>query len=189
MQKDRFAEALEDYEENHYIEIKTIYNYAHTTMLLAWQALHLSQHELEKAGAITTEEKMIDAQADYDGKILKITVNSVLPRKCNKTSMSLMRYYWDSNIMDALRLLEPVHFEHALCAIKVYVPREVGWDVDNRAVSIIINALRGAKVVRGDEWDKLSLVLLGGFDRKHPRTEIRLIEFPGEAINSLFGSM
>jgi hypothetical protein len=100
-----------------------------------------------------------------------------------------MRYYWTSNIMDALMRLAPVHFEHALCAIKVYVPREIGWDVDNRAVSIIVNALRSAKVIHGDEWDKLSLLLLGGIDKKNPRTEIGLIEFPDEAVNSLFGSM
>jgi hypothetical protein len=64
----------------------------------------------------------------------------------------------------------------------------VGWDVDNRALSFIVNALRAAGLIAGDEWDKLSLLLMGGLDKERPRTEIRLVEYSDDAIQSLFHS-
>lgn len=46
--------------------------------------------------------------------------------------------------------------------------------MDNRAVSMIINALRITEVVSGDSWDKVSLMLLGAVDKERPRTEVTL---------------
>jgi hypothetical protein len=53
----------------------------------------------------------------------------------------------------------------------------------------VINALRASEVIPGDEYDKLSVLLLGGLDKKNPRTEIQVIEYPTDTIKSLFEGM
>ncbi len=173
--------------------LKKAYEHIETAKLLTWEAISCGQDDLEWSGQISPEEREIDAQAEYNRGILKITVNDVLPRRKENASSSipasLLRSYWAGNVAYAVRKLDvAVHYERALCAITVYGPRDVDWDVDNRAISYVINALRMAGIIPGDEWDKLSLLLLGGVDRKNPRTEIRLIEYPEDAINNLFGS-
>jgi hypothetical protein len=180
--------AMEDeYAENHQEALQKIYSQALRTQLITWQAIRHLQDELERSGEISPEERRVDARAEYDGSVLKITVNDVLPRNRNDVPGSLLRRYWMGNVLYALKKLDvPVRFENALCAIKVYGPRDVGWDVDNRAISFVINALRASEVIPGDEWDKLSVLLLGGLDKKNPRTEIWLREYPVVAIECLF---
>lgn len=190
MESNRLNEALEDYASNHYEEIEKIYKQAYQTMLIIWQAIQHGQDELEQAGAISPTEKRVDARAEYDGSVLKITVNDVLPRKRNDVPGSLLRRYWMGNVLDAMKKLGiPVRFEHALCAVKIFGPRDVGWDVDNRAINFAINALRASEVIPGDEWDKLSLVLLGGLDKTNPRTEFWVIEYPEDTIKTLFNGI
>ncbi len=185
--RNRLNEALTDYASNHYDEVEKIYKQAYQTMLIAWQAVQRGQDELELVEAISPAEKRIDALAEYNGSVLEITVNDVLPRKRNDAPGSLLRRYWLGNVVDAMKKLDiPVRFENALCAVKVYGPRDVGWDVDNRAINYVINALRAANVIPGDEWDKLSLLLLGGLDKKNPRTVIRVVEYSEDAIQRLF---
>jgi hypothetical protein len=167
--------------------LEAAYKHIEKAKLITWEAISCGQDELEWSGEISLDERRIDAQAEFTGKVLIITVNDVLPRKRTDISGSLLRGYWLRNITEAVRKLNgPVHFERALCGITVYGPRDVGWDVDNRAISYIINALRAANVIPGDEWDKLSLLLMGGLDKENPRTEIRLVKYSDDAIRSLF---
>jgi hypothetical protein len=167
--------------------LEAAYRHIEKAKLITWEAISCGQDELEWSGEISLDERRIDAQAEFDGEVLIITVNDVLPRKRTDISGSLLRGYWLRNVVDAItRLHGSVHFERVLCSITVYGPRDVGWDVDNRAISYIVNALRAANVIPGDEWDKLSLLLLGGLDKQNPRTEIRLVEYSDDAIQSLF---
>lgn len=153
-------------------QLKQIYEEAEAHKLLCWAVLTELEDETEWSGELTQEEKTLDAEASYNGKVLKIVINDLLPRRCNVKS-GMMRTYWIRNIIRAVkRLNTPVSFEKALCVIKMFIPRVGEWDVDNRAVSAVINGLCAARVVPSDNWDRLSLWLIGDVDKKRPRTEV-----------------
>jgi len=170
--------------------LNEIYEYAEALKLLTWYAIERDQDGLELEGEIEPDERRADAEATFDGKILKIIVNDVLPRKADMKavkSLSWLREYWAGNIIRAVkRLKTSIQFDRALCRIRVYVPRNIEWDVDNRAVNIIINALRMIQVVSNDSWDKVSLLIEGGVDRERPRTEVAVVEYPENVIKELF---
>lgn len=170
--------------------LNEIYEYAEALKLLTWYAIERDQDGLELEGKLEPDERRVDAEATFDGKILKIIVNDVLPRKADMKavkSLSWLREYWAGNIIRAIkRLKTPIRFDRALCRIRVYVPRNIEWDVDNRAVNIIVNALRMIQVVSNDSWDKVSLLIEGGVDREKPRTEVTVVEYPENVIKELF---
>lgn len=167
-----------------------IYERAEALKLLAWYAIERQQDEMELSGEIKPDERYIDADVSYDGKVLSITINDVLPRRQSMKpvlkSASLLREYWMGNVAGAIRKLKaPVTFDKALCCIKIYTPKNIEWDVDNRAINMIINALRLNHVIPNDSWDKLSVLIEGGIDPKRPRTEIRIIDYPVNVIKGL----
>ena len=171
-------------------KVRKAYEHAEMLKLAIWDMVECEQDELEWSGEINPEERFFDAEATYDARVLKITVNDVLPRKQSAKpvfkSAAPLRNYWVRNIAGPIRKLgQDIHFNEALCVIKVYTPSDREWDVDNRALSMIINALRFTGVVAGDSWDKVSLVLLGGVDKKRPRTEIWVRECPADIIERL----
>lgn len=171
-------------------KIRKAYEHAEMLKLVIWDIVDYEQDALELIGEVTPEERSFDAEASYDGRVLKITVNDVLPRKQSAKpvfkSAAPLRNYWVRNIAGPIRKLgQDIRFNEALCVIKVYTPTDRKWDVDNRALSVIINALRFAEVVSGDSWNKLALVLLGGVDRKRPRTEILVTDCPADIIKRL----
>lgn len=170
--------------------IMDIYELAEALKLKTWYIVERIQDEQEWSGKINPEDRLIDAKATFDGKVLKIVVNDCLPRRPSLKPIiettSILRAYWLGNVTNAIRKLpEPVKFERALCIIKTFTPQDIEWDVDNRAFNMIINALKIAGVVPGDSWDKLSILLLGGVDRNNPRTEIIAMDYPENTINSL----
>lgn len=173
-----------------YKKVHEIYEQAEKLKLLAWEMLEQEQDLLVWTGHLTPEEKYSDAEAVYDGKILKITVRDLLPRKTEvkssaKTPSRLLRDYWIGNIVNAVKKLnEKVNFEKALCVIRIISPSNREWDVDNRAVSFILNALRISQVIPGDSWKATSLLLLGDKD-PDPKTEIFVLEYPEDAINDI----
>ena len=170
--------------------LSEIYEQAKELNLKLWCAIDCVQNDLEWTGEIDTEKKLVEAEAVYDSqnKALKIVVNDCLPRiSAMKSEASfLMRNYWKGCVAAAIRKLpEPVTFEKALCAIIMYTPRKIEWDVDNRAFQMIINALRASQVIKSDGWDTLALLLKGEVDKKRPRTEIIVKEYPEDTINAL----
>ena len=181
--------SLKMHENDHYKIMLAMYNQLLEAQLRAWGGLSRCQDELIEDGAITPQERFVNSQAIYDGTILRITIGDVLPRipKGSKIPAAIMHRYWNELITDAVCQLEtPIHFEQAVCAIKVYARTAEQWDVDNKALNYAINALRVNGVISGDEYYKLSLVLLGGHDRERPRTEIWLREYSEPAMNGLF---
>lgn len=177
--------------KKHMEKIHEIYEFAEYLKLKTWDAMESVQDDLELYGELKREERELDAEATFDGKVLKIIVKDCLPRrprvkKSLLKSASLLRQYWAGNITSAIRRLpEPVRFEKAICVIKVITPRNIDWDVDNRAINIIINSLRIAQVIKDDSWDKLSLCIFGGVDKDNPRTEITVMEQPDDPISLL----
>ncbi len=165
--------------------IEEVYEQSEYLKLKAWYAIDVIQDQMELAGEITTEERFVDAEAVFDGKVLKIVVNDCIPRAVafKRATSSLLRKYWRGSVVRAIRKLpSPVTFERAICIIKMFTPKNIEWDVDNRAFHMIINALRATQVVKGDSWDKLSVILMGGVDKEKPRTEIYVAEHPENDI-------
>jgi hypothetical protein len=185
MNRENYDLSLEVHESDHHRNMEIIYNHLLELLLSTWQMMNRGQDEFIRDGAITPEEKVINSRAEYDGTLLKIIVEDILPR-LNTVSASLKRYYWDGHISGALKKLgTTVHFNRALCIIRIYAPKNTAWDVDNRAISFVINSLRTNGVIPGDEWYNMALVQLGGIDREHPRTEISVREYPGDIIEYL----
>ncbi len=170
--------------------IEQIYKQSEVLKLLAWEAVYFGQTALEHSGEIKPGERRIDAQAEFRNNVLKVVINDVLPRKQNRSPSTTTRLYWMGNVVDAIKKLDvAVYYERALCSIKVYGQRDVGWDVDNRAINYIVNGLRMANVIPGDEWYNLSLILLGELDKENPRTEIRVTEYSENDLKALFKGM
>ncbi|QGG46865.1 hypothetical protein [Heliorestis convoluta] len=68
-----------------------------------------------------------------------------------------------------------IPWDSALVFVCYYMPENRVWDVDNRATSIIINALTRNGIVKKDSWDCLSFAVQGFKDKVNPRTEILII--------------
>jgi hypothetical protein len=169
-------ELIEVYEQSEYLKLKV------------WDAIETLQDRMELEGEITSEERFVDAEAAFDGKVLKIVINDCIPREVDfkRATSSLLRKYWRGCVVRAIRKLPyPVAFDKAICIIKMFTPKNIEWDVDNRAFRMIINALRGTQVIKGDSWNKLSVILIGGVDKKNPRTEVYVAEYPENDIISL----
>jgi hypothetical protein len=164
-----------------------IYEQAEALKLKTWYALERVQDDLEWYGDLKPEDRMIDAEATYDEGILRVVVKDCLPRRPSFKpvikSASLLRSYWVGNITSAIRRLpEPVKYEKAICIINIITPKNIEWDVDNRAINMIVNSLRMTQVIPNDSWDKLSLCVFGGVDKDNPRTEITVVEQPDNPI-------
>ncbi len=170
--------------------VNEMYRQAEALKLTTWRAVRQGQKEMEWSGQIEPGEGRIDAHAVLEKGVLKVVINDVLPRRKNESPAAIMRLYWMMNVVDAIKKLGiAIRYERALCSITVYGQRDVGWDLDNRAISYIINGLRMADVIPGDEWYHLSLVLLGGLDKENPRTEIRVTEYSEDDIKRLFNGV
>jgi len=168
-----------------------IYEQAEKLKLMIWEAFEQEQDMLVWAKQIHPNDKYSDAEATFDGKTLRITVKDLPPRKTEVKNSStrvpnrLLKAYWMGNIVSAIKKLnQKVKFNKALCIIKLISPTHKNWDVDNRAVSYILNALRISEVISGDDWKSVSLLLTGD-QGNDPRTEITVLEYPEDVINSI----
>lgn len=182
-----------DNAKQHMDKLCEIYEYAEALKLKTWDALERIQDDLEWYGDLKKEDRKLDAEASFDGTLLKIIVKDCLPRRPSLKpilkSAALLRSYWVGNITNAIRRLpEPVRFEKAICVIKIVTPKNIEWDVDNRAINMIVNSLRIAQVVENDSWDKLSLCVFGSVDKNNPRTEIMVMEQPDDPISLLLNN-
>jgi hypothetical protein len=183
--------------------------------LTAWDLLQTTQSEMITNGQMTAAERKIDAHAEYDGEVLKITVNDLPPRTGPPDTHpgGYENRYWFLNLIWAIDRLDlpsgvfsdqgsgpdaigpgaiatKPSCDRALCAIKVYWKRDVRWDVDNRVLYTIASALRMAGIIPCQGWDKIAfLLVLGGVDRKNPRTEICITKYPEDTTAKLFESI
>jgi hypothetical protein len=150
--------------------------------LALWKAIQNYKDSLEREG-IDAESKLIDATAIYNGRVLKLVINDYLPHKrfLDSSYSEDLRYRWIRGIANAVNALRDtgvtVEFHKSvLCQIVMYIPIRRYWDVDNRVYKYVIDALRYARVVPGDAFDKMSILLTGGVDKVNPRTEIYVYE-------------
>ncbi|ACA59328.1 hypothetical protein Daud_0813 [Candidatus Desulforudis audaxviator MP104C] len=139
--------------------------------------LYRVQKEMEHWGVLPEAERTVLAKAGYDGRVLQITVNDVLPRYAAGIKNSLLRVAWCQSIIEAVNHLRDSQgvdprFERALACVTVFHRLDTRWDIDNRAIKYLVNGLACAGVVSDDSWQNLAVLVIGKYDKKHPRTEI-----------------
>jgi len=119
------------------------------------------------------------ADMSWDGKILRFTINDYPPRtnSLRKSTYDKVRELWQGYIIQAYRNSElNLKFGNAHCLIKMYLPNKIiGWDVDNRTTSFIINALRYIHLIKDDDYTHLSYSVIGKISEK-PKTEVSVCE-------------
>lgn len=129
--------------------------------------------EMEDIGTI---EPINGATAWVESGILRINIDECLPRIVSKPT----KIRWINKIRRAL-LDVSVRFESATIIIQVYSPYSIPWDTDNRAQSMIINAIRYMKVIPDDSYQYMSYLVSGKVDNDNPRTEIYVINHAFDA--------
>lgn len=124
------------------------------------------------------------ARAWVKDGVLRITVDGCLPGRYDGNSE--LRLYWIRKIMGALEGFD-VCFNKALCIIEVYFPNRKTRDVDHRHYGYILNGLVYAGVVKDDDYNSLSFMVIGNTS-KEPKTEIYVIEHP-ESIRGIISKL
>ena len=144
------------------------------------------------------EENVEPPSVEYDPvppRQLKITVPEFLPRvgvyptlfgqsnRRGPSSYSIARDRWYSLIgsgfkkaLDEGKIRDFIPFERATVFIRMYFPDPRVRDVDNFTTVFINNALRYARIILDDSFDRLAVVTMGSLDPAAPRTEITVIE-------------
>ena len=134
------------------------------------------QEEVQDLGEIEPVEGAV-AWIEKDN-ILRITVDECLPRGNVVSKPVKMR--WINKIRRAL-LDVNIRFDSATIVIEVCSPHLVTWDTDNRAHSMIINAIRYMKIIPDDSYQHMSYMVSGKVDSDNPRTEIYILKHAFDA--------
>lgn len=111
---------------------------------------------------------------------IKITIKSVLPHEKNLITYRTLKTIWCESIVPNLREFCKKHnmvYEKVTIKIIAYLPKSYIWDVDNRAYSMIINAVRRAGIVKDDNYKNVQVVLTGNVDKENPRTEVYIQKY------------
>lgn len=148
--------------------LRKAYNKLEAAMLDIEQTI---KEEAEDLGLI---EPVDGATAWVEKGILRITVDECLPRDKLVTKVTKMR--WINKIRRALLDIN-IRFKSALIIIEVYSPYSGAWDVDNRAFSIVINAIRYMKIIPDDSYQHMTFMVAGKMDKERPRTEIFVLDY------------
>lgn len=127
------------------------------------------EEEAEDLGKI---EPVEGATAWIDNGILRISVDECLPRGSVVSKPVKMR--WINKIRRALLDIN-IRFDSATIIIEVYSPYSTSWDTDNRAHSMIINAIRYMKIIPDDSYQYMTYMVSGKVDKENPRTEIYVL--------------
>lgn len=174
-------------------KIQNIYEYAEALRLAVWEAVEREQDELIAENEISEDERFCAARAEVlsdPAPALKIIVDDIPPRtkkaKPNFKSYSSLRMFWVGNITTALKKLPHIpSFDRALITVKIYSPSSPNWDVDNKAVNFILNALRINNVIPNDTYDHAALLLIGEHTPDAPYTEIIVREYSQEMLKNI----
>lgn len=124
------------------------------------------------------------AAAEVENGVLHISVMECLPRVCDTKGAARLRNHWLGLIRKALAGIN-ISFKHALCVILIYAPSSFLWDVDNRAIKFILDALRYCRVIPDDTWNNLSYLVTGLAGVVDPKTEIYVIEMGNNYIDNI----
>lgn len=87
------------------------YNHRKALALKSWLMLQEVKTDIEKFDSAIDTAELVDSEATYDGGILKIVINEILPRRCvlkDKELAAISRRYWTHNIADAIKHLRDI---------------------------------------------------------------------------------
>lgn len=114
--------------------------------------------------------KTIDNEyiADFEDNVLKIYVPEVMPSFKNLKTHTHKRILL--NIAEVTKQFEGL-FDHQVCIYIKLFDNLLGWDVDNKFVKPIADALISSKVIKDDNITKMSYYVKGEFS-ENPHTEI-----------------
>jgi len=104
------------------------------------------------------------ASCEMDNNILKFTVNDVPPLLNRKDHADKeMAEIWQGQLVYAyLKANYRISFAKVFCLIRICINKTTYWDVDNRAVRPIANAIRALRIIRDDKWENMSVCVMGG---------------------------
>lgn len=120
------------------------------------------------------------AEVTWNGKVLKFVVPDypACIREISNTLHKELKKKWIGYMAHAYYQTEyKIEFEKAMCVIVIYLPYSQPWDVDNRAISHILNSIRYLKLVKDDSSKYLAYTVIGRQSKDNFRTEIFVTDY------------
>ena len=131
-----------------------------------------TEFEYEKIKTIDNEYK-----AEFIDNVLKIYIPEVLPSYKNLKTHTHKRILL--NVADATKQYAGIFENEVFIYIKIY-DKLLGWDIDNKYIKPVADALILSNVIQDDNMSKMSYAAKGEFS-ENPHTEIYVFE--AENIN------
>lgn len=125
------------------------------------------EFEYEKLKTIDNEYK-----ANFENGILKIYVPEVIPSYKNLKTHTHKRILL--NVAEITKQYADIFENDVFIFIKIY-DKLLGWDIDNKYIKPIADALILSKVIQDDNITKMSYAAKGEFS-ENPHTEIYVFE-------------
>lgn len=125
------------------------------------------RYEYEKVKTIDNEYKV-----EFSNNILKIYVPETMPSYKNMKTHAHKRILL--NIAEGTKQYENLFKNEVFIYIKIF-DKILGWDVDNRCVKPVADALILSKVIQDDNMTKMFYCVKGEYSEK-PHTEIFVFE-------------
>lgn len=142
--------------------IKAAYKLAEKTRYELWNALDSLQVFAPPDAPDWKDELIGNSRAEIiNGDILKIYVPEYFPKN-KELITSEFKGMWFMHIRSALKqLAERPFYEKAFVFIEIHTKNpKLDWDVDNKAVSLVINSLKGT-LFKNDSYQHLSYGVRG----------------------------
>lgn len=117
------------------------------------------------------------AECEYSNGVLKFTFPDKLPMLSKSDHYDREMFnLWGGQLAHAYCKLEKsVSFQRAMCVIRITDKDTTFWDVDNRNIRHIINALRINLIIEEDKWENLSVAVIGNRGREN-KTEVFIFD-------------
>jgi len=125
------------------------------------------EFEYEKLKTIDNEYK-----ANFENRILKIYVPEVIPSYKNLKTHTHKRILL--NVAEITKQYADIFENDVFIFIKIY-DKLLGWDIDNKYIKPIADALILSKVIQDDNITKMSYAAKGEFS-ENPHTEIYVFD-------------
>lgn len=175
-------------------ELAYAYESVKTAQLVLWSHLQNKQRDAISLGQLDPRDEVVNAVAEYDEAkdVLAVTVYDVVPHKATERNRKLyhnLALFWAGGIGRAIaRLRETTGFNRqfvpGFCRFVLWLPTAGESDVDNRAIKLVIDGLRGCGVLAGDSWEHMGYMVVGGVDKDNPRTVVYVSQ-PAQDLTEL----
>lgn len=145
----------------------------------------LMEKEMRETGCIEWNRNLPGvpgARATYENGVLKFIVDDIpYSRKVNRNLEYSLYRNWIDKIVYAYyesRFSPAPFYEKALVIIVINHNESDIWDVDNRVVNAIINAIKCIRVIPDDDYQHLSYMVTGQKTNEVPHTIIYVNKMP-----------